>query len=290
MKKKIYPFYFVIGALLVYSLFLVLPGVIGLGYAFTDWSSYGGKLNFIGLQNFKDIFLGKEHYLSFLSNSIVFTIISTALKLVLSVVLALILNEGIRLKNFHRAVIFIPAILSMLITGLIFKSVLNPQTGILNEALRSVGLGALAKQWLVNPKYAFGSIIGVDAWKGIGYLMTIILAGLQSISPEYYEAADIDGASYLKKLRYITLPMIRPAMVIEVVLGIFYGLKVFDIVYVLTNGGPGYATSVVSTSVYSLFGSGNWGLGSALNSLLFVFMIVVGFFTVRLLNPRDGEF
>lgn len=182
-----------------------------------------------------------------------------------------------------------PAILSMLITGLIFKSVLNPVTGVLNQFLRIIGLGALAQQWLVDPRFAFGSIIGVDAWKGVGYVMTIILAGLQSISPEYYEAANIDGASYFKKLKFITLPLIKSSIVVTVVLGIFYGLKVFDIVYVLTNGGPGYATTVLSTSVYSLFGLGSWGLGSALNSLLFVFMIIVGFFTVRFLNPSEGD-
>lgn len=289
MKNKIYPFYFVFGALLIYIVLLIVPGIIGLGYAFTDWSSYGQQLHFIGLSNFKEIFFGDEHYLTFMSNTIIFTIASTLVKLVISVICALILNEGIRFRNFHRAVIFMPAILSMLITGLIFKSVLNPATGILNQGLKEIGLGALAQQWLVDPKYAFGSIVGVDSWKGVGYVMTIILAGLQSISPEYYEAADIDGASYLKKLRYITLPLCRPAMVITVVLGVFYGLKVFDIIYVLTNGGPGYATTVLSTSIYSLFGLGSWGLGSALNSLLFVFMIIVGIFTVKLLNPSEEQ-
>jgi len=288
MKNKIYPFYFVVGALLVYIILLIVPGVIGLGYAFTDWSSYGQQLHFVGLNNFKEIFFGHEHYLTFMSNTIIFTIISTAVKLVFSVICALILNEGIRFRNFHRAVIFMPAILSMLITGLMFKSVLNPSTGILDQFFRSVGLRALAQQWLVDPKYAFGSIVGVDSWKGVGYVMTIILAGLQSIPTEYYEAANIDGASYLKKLRYITLPLCRPAIVITIVLGIFYGLKVFDIIYVLTNGGPGYATTVLNTSIYSLFGLGNWGLGSALNSLLFVFMIVVGIFTVKLLKPSEG--
>jgi raffinose/stachyose/melibiose transport system permease protein len=289
MKNKIYPFYFVIGALLIYLVFLVLPGVVGMAYSFTDWSSYGTKLDFVGLDNFKEIFFGQDHYLAYMSNTILFTIVSTTVKLIFSIIFALILNEGIKLKNFHRAIIFMPAILSMLITGLIFKSILDPATGILDQALRNIGLGFLAQQWLVDPKFAFGSIIGVDTWKGVGYVMTIILAGLQSISPEYYEAANIDGASYMKKLRYVTFPLLRPAITVTVVLGIFYGLKVFDIVYVMTNGGPGYATTVLNTSIYDLFGLGNWGLGTALNTLLFVFMIVVGVFTVRLLNQNEGE-
>jgi len=289
MKKKVYPSYFMVGALLIYIAFLVAPGFVGLGYAFTDWSSYSTQLHFVGLSNFKEIFLGNENYLTFMSNTIIFTIISSLVKLVFSIVVALILNEGIRFRNFHRAVMFMPAILSMLITGLIFKSVLNPDTGIFNEFLRTIGLGALAQQWLVDPKFAFGSIIGVDSWKGVGYVMTIILAGLQSISPEYYEAANIDGATYFEKLRYITLPLCRPAIVTTIVLNIFYGLKIFDIIYVLTNGGPGYATTVFNTAIYSLFGQGNWGLGTALNSLLFVFMLIVGVFTVKFLNPSEGQ-
>ena len=289
MKKRVYPSYFMVGALIIYIGFLVAPGFVGLGYAFTDWSSYSTQLHFIGFDNFKEIFFGNENYLAFMSNTIIFTIVSSLVKLTFSIILALILNEGIRFRNFHRAVMFMPAILSMLITGLVFKSVLNPETGIFNQFLRTIGLGALAQQWLVDPKFAFGSIIGVDTWKGVGYVMTIILAGLQSISPEYYEAANIDGATYLKKLRYITLPLCRPAIVTTIVLNIFYGLKIFDIIYVLTNGGPGYTTTVFNTAIYSLFGNGNWGLGTALNSLLFIFMIVVGIFTVRFLNPSEGQ-
>jgi len=289
MKNKTYPFYFVLGALIIYLMFMVIPGIVGMAYSFTDWSSYGSKLNFVGLANFKEIFFGGDHYLDYMSNTILFTVISTAAKLVLSVALALLLNEGIKAKNLHRAIIFMPTILSMLITGLIFKSILDPMYGLLNQSLKAIGLGFLAQQWLVDPRFAFGSIISVDGWKGVGYVMTILLAGLQSISPEYYEAADIDGASSIKKLNYITLPLLRPAITVTVVLGIFYGLKVFDIVYVMTNGGPGYATTVLNTSIYELFGVGNWGLGSALNTLLFVFMIVVGFFTVKLLDQNEGE-
>jgi raffinose/stachyose/melibiose transport system permease protein len=225
-----------------------------------------------------------------LSNTVWFTVATTILKTGLGIVFALILNEGVLFRNFHRGLIFMPSILSFIIVGLIFKSILNPETGLLNVFLNSIGLSFLAKQWLVDLKYAFNSIIAVDTWKGLGYIMTIIIAGLQSIPPEYYEAADIDGAHYFSKLRYVTLPLLKPAITITIVLNVLYGLKIFDTVYVLTNGGPGYATEVLYTSVFREFGLGRYGVGTAMSTVLFVMMSVIGYFTVKLLDRKEVEF
>lgn len=289
MKKRIYPFYFVIGALGLYLLLFVVPGIMGLMYAFTDWNSYSEEINFIGLDNFKIIFSQEEHYFSALSNTVLFTVATTVLKTGLGIVFALMLNEGIYHKNFHRGIIFMPSILSYIVVGLIFKSILNPETGLLNSFLNNIGLGFLAQQWLVDLRFAFPSIIAVDTWKGLGYIMTIILAGLQSIAPEYYEAADIDGAQYFGKLRYITLPLLMPAITVTIVLNLLYGLKVFDSVYVLTNGGPGYATEVLYTSVFKDFGLGRYGVGTAMSTVMFVMMVTIGFFVVKLLDRGGNE-
>lgn len=286
MKNRIYPFYFIIGTLSLYLLFIVIPGIMGLLYSFTDWSSYSQNIRFVGLDNFKIVFSPDEHYFSALANTIWFTVATTILKTGLGIVFALMLNQRVPFRNFHRGIVFMPAILSFIIVGLIFRSILNPQTGLLNVFLRGVGLGSLAQHWLVDIRFAFISIIAVDTWKGLGYIMTIIIAGLQSISSEYYEAADIDGAHYFGKLRYITLPLLMPAITVTIVLNILYGLKVFDTVYVLTNGGPGYATEVLYTSVFRAFGLGRYGVGTAMASVIFVIMVVIGYFTVRLLN-RD---
>jgi raffinose/stachyose/melibiose transport system permease protein len=289
MMKKTYPFYFIFGALALYLLLFVIPGVLGILYSFTDWSSYSKEMKFIGLENFKVIFSGDEHYISYIKNTLEFTIITTILKTFLGLAFALLLNEGIKGKNFHRAVIFMPAILSMLITGLIFKSMLNPETGILNVFLNSIGLGVLAQQWLVDVRIAFYSIMAVDTWKGMGYIMAIILAGLQSIPKSYYEASDIDGADFWGRLRYITLPLLMPSIMVTTVLNLLYGLKVFDVVYVLTNGGPGYATEVLYTGVFKEFSMGRYGIGTAMSSVLFVFMVIVGYFVIRLLNKEEVE-
>jgi raffinose/stachyose/melibiose transport system permease protein len=289
MKNKMYPFYFVVGALLLYVILFVVPGVIGIYYSFTDWSSYSREINFIGLENFKTVFSGGEKYLFYIKNTLIFTFITTIVKTVLGLLLGLLLCEGIKGKDFHRAVIFMPAILSTLITGLIFKSILNPETGLLNSFLRTIGLGFLEQQWLVDVKIAFYSVMAVDTWKGTGYIMTIILAGLQSISRSYYEAADIDGANFWGRLRYITIPLLMPTITVTTVLNLLYGLKVFDIVYVLTNGGPGYATEVLYTAVLKEFSLGKYGLGTAMSSVLFVFMLIVGYFVIQLLNKEEVE-
>ncbi|HEY5563289.1 MAG TPA: sugar ABC transporter permease [Clostridiaceae bacterium] len=201
----------------------------------------------------------------------------------------MLLCEGIKGKNFHRAVIFMPAILSMLITGLVFKSILNPSTGLLNVLLTKIGLGSLTQQWLTNVKIAFYTIMSVDTWKGLGYIMTILMAGLQSIPRSYYEAADIDGSNAWRKFIYVTLPLLMPAITVTTVLNLIYGLKVFDVIYALTNGGPGYATEVLYTSVFKEFSQGRYGIGTALSSVLLVFVVTVGYFAIKLLSREEVE-
>ena len=180
--------------------------------------------------------------------------------------------------------IYLPVVLPALAVALIFRSILNPSTGLLNTTLQAMGLGVLAQKWLVNPHIALYSVIGVDTWQGVGYIMVILIAGLQSVPREYYEAAEVDGAGFWAKLYWITLPMMMPAIIIVTVLNLLYALKVFDIVYVLTNGGPGYATDVIYTAVFQAFSQGQWGLGTAFSSLLFVFMSVLGYFVIRFMD------
>jgi len=288
IRNKIYPLSFAAGTLVLYLVFFVIPGLMGFYYSFTDWNSYSSEVAFIGLDNFRKVFSSNEHYLSFMTNTLVFTFATVVLKTVLGLAFALMLKEGVRLQGFHRVMIFMPAIVPMLVVGLIFKSVLHPQTGLLNESLRWLGLGALAQKWLVDVQWAFKSIIAVDVWKGVGYIMIILLAGLQSISRTYYEAAEIDGANAWSKLVHITLPLLTPALVVTTVLNLLHGLKVFEVVYVLTNGGPGYATDVLYTTIFKEFSTGRYGLGTALSTLLFLVMTVSGYFVIRLMTRKGA--
>jgi raffinose/stachyose/melibiose transport system permease protein len=283
-----YPFYFLLGGLILYSVFSVIPGITGLFYAFTDWNSFSPDVHWVGFDNFATIFSSNENYLSFIQNTLIFTVLTIILKTVLGLFFAILLTEGVkRLTNLHRAIIYLPAILPMLVVGLVFKSILNPQTGVLNDFLRTIGLGGLAQRWLTDAHIALFSIIGVDTWKGVGYIMVILLAGIQAIPKDYYEAAAIDGASPWQRLWLITLPLLIPVITVTTVLNLLYGLKVFDIVYVLTNGGPGYATDVVFTSVFKEFGQGRYGVATALSSVLFIIMVVSGYFVIRLMSRKE---
>ncbi|MFC4307235.1 carbohydrate ABC transporter permease [Cohnella boryungensis] len=289
LKNKTYPLYFTFVTIALYAVFFIAPGLMGFYYSFTDWNSYSNEIKFIGFDNFSVIFSSGEHYLSYIRNTLNFTFSTVVLKTVLGLLFALALNEGIRFKGFHRVMIFMPAIIPMLVVGLIFKSILNPATGLLNESLRFIGLDFLAQKWLVDVNWAFKSIIAVDTWKGVGYIMIILLAGLQSISKSYYEAAEIDGANAWHKLKSVTIPLLMPALVVTTVLNLLHGLKVFEVVYVLTNGGPGYATDVLYTSIFKEFSMGRYGVGTAISSLLFVFMTLVGYFVIRLMAKEEGD-
>ena len=289
IEKKSYPIYFIFGALVLYVVLCVIPGLIGVGYSFTDWSSYSDEINFVGFKNFETIFSPDENYLRYLTNTLLFTVFTTFCKTVIGLGLAVLLTKKIRGLNIHRAIMYMPAVISTLIVGMIFKSILNPQSGLLNEFLRSVGLGSFALKWLTNSKIAFWSVMAVDIWKGIGYIMTIFIAGILAISPSYNEAAEIDGASAWQRFTSITLPLLMPTLVVTTVLNVLYGLKVFDIVYALTNGGPGYATEVLYTGVYKEFSLGRFAVGTSLSSVMFIFMLIVGFFMIKIMTREEVE-
>jgi raffinose/stachyose/melibiose transport system permease protein len=287
MKSKVYPSYFMFGALILYLVFVVVPGFMGIAYSFTDWNSYSTKVNFVGLKNFEIIFSSGENYLDYIKNTLFFTAYTIVLKTIIGLFLALLLHYGVRrLAHLYRVIMYLPVVLPMIVVGLVFRSILNPRTGVLNEFLRAVGLGGLAQPWLVHPDIAMLSVIGVDTWKGVGYIMVILIAGLQTIPQELYEAAAIDGASPFARLRFVTLPLLVPALTVVTVLNLLYGLRVFDVVYVLTGGGPGYTTDVVFTAVFDEFSKGRYGVGTALSSVLFIVMTIASFFIVRRLT-RD---
>lgn len=288
--KKTYPWYFALGAVIIYAILCFLPGIIGLYYSLTDWNAYSSEVNYIGFKNYLDIFKGNSQYTTFIWNTLSFTLITTILKTVVGLVMALVLtNQLIKLCSFHRMVIFSPQVMSYLVVGLVFKSLLHPATGFVNNFLKGAGLDFMAKNWLTDLQLAFGTVMTVDTWKGAGYIMVIIIAALQSISPTYYEAASIDGASYFEKFKYITLPLLKPILINVTVLNVTYGLRVFDMVYALTNGGPGNATGVINTAVYKEFSKGNYAMGTTLSSVLFVFVLAILYFIIKGMEGKEVD-
>jgi raffinose/stachyose/melibiose transport system permease protein len=289
MKDRTYPFYFVIAALLLYGVFFVLPSMMGFYYAFTDWNSYTTEINWVGFENFRTILTSTKGYVSYIKNTVIFTVATILLKTILALGIAILLTDGVRrFRNVYRAIMYLPAVLPVLVVSLIFKSILNPATGLLNTSLRAVGLDFLAQKWLVDLNWAMPSVIGVDTWRGVGYIMVILIAGLQAIPREYYEAAAIDGASKWQSFTRITLPLLMPVLTVTTVLNLLHGLKVFDIVFVLTNGGPGRATETVYTAIFQDFSKGRYGVATALSSLLFLVMIFLGYLVIRFMHREEA--
>lgn len=288
-KKKIYPQWFVIAPLILYAIFFLLPSVLGVAYSFTDWNAMSviRGTHFVGLQNYIDIFTSNKDYGAGIIHTLVFTVVSNIVKIIPALFLAILLQEGVRGKGIYRTILYLPSILPFVIIGLVFKSILNYDNGLLNVTLGALHLGFLQQKWLSDLNMVWKSIYGVDAWRGIGYVMTIFIAGLQAIPKSYYEAAAIDGANFWQKLRHITLPMMKGAIMINLVFGLTYGLKVFDIVYVLTNGGPGHATEVLTTYSYQLYSNGQYGMSTALNAILLLITAVIGILVVRLMSRQE---
>lgn len=272
-SKSMYAYYLVWPALLIYSLFFVLPAIIGLFYSFTDWRLDRETVSFIGWDNFANIF-SDETLLLAMKNTLIFAVITVVGKNVLGIALAVALNMRLKSRNLLRAIFYSPSILSVLVISIIFTPILRAE-GMVNRALEALGLGALGQAWLTDPAIVILTIAAVSIWQHTGFQMAIYLAGLQSISKEYYEAAKIDGAGSWKSFMTITLPLLLPAININLMLTLIGGLKVFSEVYVLTGGGPGNASQVVGTIILRAFGEGNWGLGTAVNTLLFLIVTLI---------------
>ena len=289
-KKKVYPYWFLIIPLALYGVFFLLPSILGVFYSLTDWNARSmGEVNFVGLKNYIEIFTSDKNYLSGIGHTLMFPIVSNIVKLVPALVLAIMLQEGLKGKNFYRTILYLPSILPFVIIGITFKSVLNYDNGLLNNFLDMVHLGFLKQKWLSDLNIVWGSVIGVDAWRGIGYVMTIFIAGLGAIPKTYYEAAQIDGANFWQRLKSITLPMLTGSIMINLVFGITYGLKVFDIIYVLTNGGPGHATEVVTTYSYQMYADGAYGMSTAFNTILLILTAIAGIFVVKNMSKKEVQ-
>jgi raffinose/stachyose/melibiose transport system permease protein len=285
-----YPIYFASGAIVLHLVLIVIPSVMGFYYALTNWSRFSSDIKFVGLDNYRSVFDSGSAMSQAIKNTLVFTGVTIITKTVIGLLLALLVSRGIRrFSVLHRVVSYLPAVLPMIVVGIVFKSILHPSTGILNRFLDAVGLDFLTARWLTDTRLALYSIVAVDTWKGVGFIMLLFLAGLESIPREYYEAARIDGANALDELRHITLPLLKPVLTVITVLNLLYGLKVFDSVWVLTNGGPGYATETVNTIVFKEFARGHYAVSTALSTVLFIAMTTAGLFLIRAMHRQIDD-
>jgi ABC-type sugar transport system permease subunit len=283
------PYLWVLPAILLYGLFNTVPLVAGIWLSLLRWDGIEPP-RFIGLRNFQRLFRDEKLAAALLHN-VQYAVGTVGGKVVLSLFLALLLNQALRGRGFYRTALFMPVVMSFVVVGILWTWIYNDSFGIVNNLLRAVGLDALALDWLGNPRVALWSLIAVDIWKWYGFHMVIFLAGLQTIPAELYEAARVDGASRLRQLRSITLPLLKPVMTVNVTLSLLGAMNVFDIPFVMTQGGPGDATNVLALHIYiQAFKFNRIGYGTALSYTLFVLVTVIALAQLKLLTRDDTEY
>jgi raffinose/stachyose/melibiose transport system permease protein len=276
-----------IPALLLFSIFIYYPLIQGLKFSFTNWNGYSAKYSFVGLENYRYMFTDARTY-KVIINTLIYGLGSTLFQNILGLAYALLLNTNLKGRGIVRTIVYFPVIVAPLIMGYVFYFILKYDGGALNDILRAWGREPI--DWLGNGPRAVWLIALANAFQYMGVSMVIYLAGLQAIPKEYLEAAEIDGASGFYKFFHITLPLLMPAITVSIVLNIIEGLKLFDVIISLTNGGPGYASHSLSTMMSDLFFAGqNAGFAAALGNLMFVIISFFGITSLGFLRRREVD-
>jgi raffinose/stachyose/melibiose transport system permease protein len=263
---------FILPALALYGVVVVYPMLAGVGFAFTDWDGLSRSTRYVGLENFWRLW-GDRQVVASIETTLILAGALVVSKMIIGLALALALDTAIKTRNLLRLLFFMPVVLTPVITSFVWKYIFSNQ-GAINVIADTFGLGFLHQGWLGDPRLALVSIMVVTAWQTSGLAMVIFLAGLQAIPRELIEAASMDGSSAWQRFRMIVLPLLAPAITVNVILALIQGLKFFDQVFVLTGGGPGYATETLSTIIYKTsFIYSEFGYGSAIS---LVFSLIVG--------------
>lgn len=277
---------FLLPTLLLILVIVVVPIFISVRYSFLEWDGLG-KGEFIGFENYINM-LSDERLFSSVKNSLLYVFFSLAVQLPISLILALIVANVTKGEKFYRTTYFIPVIISGVVIGQLWQKIYNGDYGLLNAALGALHLENLQQDWLGQESTALMCAFIPNLWQYVGYHMLIMYAGIKSISPEINEAARIDGANRFQVATKITLPLLKPILEVCVTFSIIGALKIFDLIYVLTGGGPFFSTEVPTIYMYkSIFDSFHYGYGSAIS--IFIILECFVFTFILKLFFRDKE-
>lgn len=264
---------FLLPSLIGLTVFCLVPMISSLVYAFMDYDLLAGDMKFIGFKNFGRILTGTE-FPNVLTHTLTYLGLYLPLILLTSVTEALILNRDFKGRGFFRAVFYTPVITSWVAAAVVWTWVLSGKYGLLNQLLAALGIQG--PSWLNSPNWAMPGVVLAAVWKDTGYYALMVLAALKSIDPTYYEAASMDGAGTFRKFRSITLPLLSPTLFLLIVINVIYGLQVFDSVLIMTNGGPGGATTVFLERIYKYaFKQYKMGMASSYSWILFIMIFVL---------------
>lgn len=281
-KKAIFLFMF--PTLFIMTVIVIVPVFMSSYYSFLEWDGIGKGI-FIGLENYKEMFADERMWNS-VKNSLLFAVLSLFIQIPFSMLIALVIASGVKGEKLYRTIYFIPVIISTVVIGQLWIKIYNADYGLLNALLDSIGLQNLSQDWLGQEKTALIACFVPILWQYVGYHMLIMYAGIKGISPDVREAAVIDGADKVQTAWYITLPLLKPILKVCMTFSLLGALKVFDLIYVLTNGGPFFSTEVPSIYMYTtIFDSFHYGYGSAIS----VFIIIECFIGLGILNLAFKE-
>ena len=274
---------FILPAFLIYLLFSIVPFLYTVFYSFTDYTDMNPvNLHFVGIGNYRKV-LDTPLMTTAIKNSVIYAIMLTSFQTILALPLAVVLDKKLKTRNLLRAVYFLPAVFSSLIIGYLWNFIMSSSDyGLVNNLFHRMGLETFN---FFTANRALFSVIFTQVWQWTGWAMVIYLANLQSISKDLYEAADIDGTSGLQKFFYVTLPLMCPSVKIIVVTGLIGGMKVFDIIYSMTSGGPGNATETVMTVMMKKgISDGFYSTGAAFGVCFFIIVLAISAFVTKLMG------
>jgi ABC-type sugar transport system permease subunit len=285
---------FLAPAAVVLLVFMAVPMVNSILLSFQSWNGMSPPV-WAGLKNYRALF-GDRLFLIALGNTAYFTIATVILQTTIPLLVASLLSSGIRGGTFFRTLYFMPVIISLAISGLLWAMIFEPNFGVLNEFLRTIGLGKFTQLWLANRHTVMPSIIAVSVWQSLGFYLVIYYAAMQNIPKELYDAAKIDNAGALQRLWHVTVPMLRPVIVLVIVLNTINGIKVFDQIWVMTAGGPNHASDTLGTYLYSTsfgaMGSSNPQLGyaTAIAIVILVLSLILAILQIRVGKRQEIEY
>ena len=271
-KIQLYPYWMVVPAALFILVFYILPIGMGFVLSFTNWNIKYPTVEFVGLGNYINIWKDPEFQKALL-NTLYFAGIILVARNVFALLLALALTQNLKTANILRSVFYLPSVLSYVVVGVIFKALFQ-MNGLVNKFLGMIWGKAVLIDWIGNASLALPTVMLLDLWVWTGLHMMLYIAGIQAISKEYYEAAIVDGANIWQRFRNITLPLLAPTVRMSVVLTLCGGLRVFDSVKVLTNGGPGWASTTINVEVYKLFSQGFYARATAVELMLSIILFI----------------
>jgi raffinose/stachyose/melibiose transport system permease protein len=261
-------------AVILLTVFVVYPLLSGVQISFTNWNGYSSTYKYIGFANYKKMFHDKMFYTA-LKNTVIYGVGRTTLQTSIGISYALLLQKKFPGQTLARVIIYLPAMIASLIMGYISYFLVQYNHGAINDIM--IALGKEPVDWMASGERAVWIIVVINALQFVGKTMIVMIAGLQGIPDSYNEAASIDGAAYLQQLRYITLPLLLPAITTSVVLNLIGGLKLFGIILATTSGGPGYSSHSLSTLInYLYFQNQNAGYSASVGLFLFLIIMILG--------------